>query len=34
MFLCKKQIDINARFGLPRIAFMSAVDKLHHYVFS
>ncbi|HBI9383967.1 TPA: DUF3267 domain-containing protein, partial [Staphylococcus aureus] len=25
MFLCKRQIDINARFGLPRIAFMSAV---------
>ncbi|MFG6128475.1 DUF3267 domain-containing protein, partial [Staphylococcus aureus] len=24
MFLCKRQIDINARFGLPRIAFMSA----------
>ncbi|MDA2787397.1 DUF3267 domain-containing protein, partial [Staphylococcus aureus] len=23
MFLCKRQIDINARFGLPRIAFMS-----------
>ncbi|MCL7503023.1 DUF3267 domain-containing protein, partial [Staphylococcus aureus] len=22
MFLCKRQIDINARFGLPRIAFM------------
>ncbi|MDT3895850.1 DUF3267 domain-containing protein, partial [Staphylococcus aureus] len=21
MFLCKRQIDINARFGLPRIAF-------------
>lgn len=23
MFLCKRQIDIHARFGVPRIAFLS-----------
>lgn len=34
MFLCKRQIDINARFGLPRIAFMSAVATIIMFLVS
>ncbi|PNZ15937.1 hypothetical protein CD109_12480, partial [Staphylococcus succinus subsp. succinus] len=28
MYLCSRQIDINARFGLPRIAFLSFVTTI------
>ncbi|MCD8819809.1 DUF3267 domain-containing protein [Staphylococcus gallinarum] len=28
MYLCSRQIDINARFGLPRIAFLSIVTTI------
>ena len=28
MFLCKRQIDIHSRFGLPRIAFLSFVSTI------
>lgn len=28
MYLCTRQIDINARFGLPRIAFLSLVTTI------
>ena len=28
MYLCTRQIDINARFGIPRIAFLSFVTTI------
>ncbi|MCP8713645.1 DUF3267 domain-containing protein [Staphylococcus arlettae] len=32
MFLCSRHIDINARFGLPRIAFLSFVATIISYL--
>lgn len=34
MFLCKRQIDIHARFGIPRIAFMSFVATIIAFLVS
>lgn len=34
MFLCKRQLDIHARFGLPRIAFMSVVSTIIMFLVS
>ena len=28
MFICTRQIDINARFGLPRLAFLGFVTTI------
>ncbi|GAA6824318.1 DUF3267 domain-containing protein [Staphylococcus sp. 18_1_E_LY] len=34
MYLCSRQIDINARFGLPRIAFLSFVTTIITFLVS
>ena len=34
MFLCKRHIDIHARFGVPRIAFLSIVTTIIAFLVS